>query len=163
MRSYLHFQSHWEEWYSVLSRIQFQMRSDFTQVWATFYSPRSTVLTWNSRSFWWTGMMQKASKVPYICLVFGSLPFFLRMLLHLNLPTIPCHMGGLLLSAQHPDKGTWGDKETSLKSLSQKPETQPEPEPVLSDCSLRYIAGFPSPLWSAHPTSLKGKKGRIFS
>lgn len=124
------------------------MRSGFTQVWATFYSPRSTVLTWNSRSFWWTGMVQKGSQVPYIGLVLGSLPFFLHMLLHLNLPTTLCHMWGLLLSPQHLDKGTRGDKETSLKLLSQKTETQPEPEPVLSDCSLRYRAVFPSPLWS---------------
>ena len=91
-------------------------------------------------------MMQKASKAPYIRLVFGSLPFFLHMLLHLNLPATLCHMGGLLLPPQHPDKGTWGDKETSLKLLSQKPETQLEPESVLSDCSLWYTAVFPSPL-----------------
>lgn len=86
-------------------------------------------------------MMQKGSKVPYFGLVLGSLPFFLHVIAS-KPPNNPVRYVG----PQHPDKWTWGDKETSLKLLSQKPETQPEPEPVLSDCSLRYRAVFPSPL-----------------
>lgn len=86
-------------------------------------------------------MMQKGSKVPYVGLVLGGLPFFLHVI-----PSKPSNNPVPCVGPQHPDKGTWGDKETSLKLLSQKAETQPEPEPVLSDCSLRYRAVFPSPL-----------------
>lgn len=59
--------------------------------------------------------MQKGSKVPYVGLVLGGLPFFLHVI-----PSKPSNNPVPCVGPQHPDKGTWGDKETSLKLLARK-------------------------------------------